>query len=132
MWPRVCEIALACWIALSPFIFRYGQGEPRTLWVTAFVCATLVAVFALASYIRRLDKAHLLSLGVAAWLVGTAMLHEQSPPPPPYQNHVVTGLLLLIFAILPSHAERPPAAWEDYYRKHPEAGEPAGNAAGQT
>lgn len=114
MWPRVVEIMLACWLAISPFIFRYS-GEMRFYWANDLVCATLIACFALLSLSRRFDKLHLATLIVCAWLYGVAWFAEPSPPSPHLQNYAVLALLLLIFAIIPSRAGMPPKGWLDYY-----------------
>src|ERR1700733_6050280 len=67
MWARVVEFMLACWLAISPFIFRY-PGNDMFLWANDFVCASLVALFALLSFWHPLRNIHLLTLGVALWL----------------------------------------------------------------
>lgn len=114
MWPRVVEVHLAIWLMISPFVLRYPDGE-RFLWFNDYACASLVALFSLLSFWPRLEKLHLLNLGVAAWLVGVAYLRSQPPAAPPYQNYAVLALLLLTFGILPSHASEPPRKWKEFY-----------------
>jgi hypothetical protein len=36
------------------------------------------------------------------------------PTPPALQNDLLVGVLLLMFAILPSEASLPPRSWRDY------------------
>jgi hypothetical protein len=114
MWARVIEVMLACWLAISPFIFRHSPGE-TFLKLTDPLCAVAIAVFSLLSYRPSLEKLHLLNLVVAGWLIGAGFFAAASPPPPALQNEVVVGLLLLMFAILPSHASLPPRSWREFY-----------------
>jgi hypothetical protein len=123
MWARVIEVLLACWLAVSPFLFRHAPAE-TFLWITDLSCAVIIALFSLLSYRPRWEKTHLLNLAVAGWLIGTGFLVAESPPPPAIQNHVVIGLLLLMFAVIPSHAERPPRSWQEFYKNGQEAVEP--------
>ena len=105
---------LAVWLTISPFIFRYG-AEDRFLWFNDYICALLIVLFALLSHMVRFEKMHLLTLAVAGWLIAVAYAQGNPPPPAPYQNYMVIGLLLIIFSILPSHANEPPRKWKEYY-----------------
>lgn len=116
MWARVLEFAVACWLALSPFIFRYAEKGYGSL-VNDLVCACLVMTFAFLSFWDPLKRMHLLIIPVSLWLIGLAFLQEAAPPPAPYQNYVVTGALLLVLAIVPSRASVPPGAWADFMEK---------------
>jgi hypothetical protein len=118
MWARVVEFMLACWLAISPFVFRH-EASDRFLWGNDLRCAALVAFFALTSFHGRLRRIHLCHFLVVAWLLGISFAQTVAPPPPAYQNYVVVGLLLMMFAIIPSRANVPPAAWADYDREHP-------------
>lgn len=122
MWARVVEVMLACWMALSPFIFRH-PADATTLWVIDYTAAALIALFALLAIAKPLRKAHLGNLAVGAILVGIAFFHPESPPPPPYQNYVTIGLLLMMFAIVPSAAHEPPVPWQEYYEQRAKDGD---------
>jgi hypothetical protein len=61
-----------------------------------------------------LSKAHLLHLGIGAFLVATGFLAPTSPPPPALENHVIVGLLLILFGILPSNASESPRGWREF------------------
>jgi hypothetical protein len=131
VWARNIELALACWLGLSPFIFRHGPDD-TLLWVIDLSCAAAVGTFSLLSYVRRLEQIHLLNIAVAGVLVAAGFL-VAPPPPPAAQNWVVVGLLLLLFAIVPNHAALPPRAWREYYdgapgrpRRHPGLGSERG------
>jgi hypothetical protein len=116
MWARVAEVLLACWLGLSPWIFRY-PADDRFLWVTSFASAVCILFFSLLSYSPQRENAHLLNLVVAAGLIGTGFLGYRSPPPPAVQNFVTVGLLLLMFAIVPSRASQPPRSWQEFHAR---------------
>jgi hypothetical protein len=116
MWPRVTEILIAAWLAAGPWIFGSPTESEFFLKVNALVSAALIVLFALLSFRAATEKAHLLSVVVALWIIGVAFAAPNPPPPAPYQNFVVVGLLLLLVAILPSRASEPPKAWRDFYR----------------
>lgn len=109
MWSRVIEFMLACWLAVSPFVFQHAD-DALVLWTSDFAVATLVATLALISYWRPTRYAHLLIIPPALWLIGFGRF---GPPPllPGMQNDIVVGLLLLMFAIVPNRATLPPHAW---------------------
>ncbi|WP_437914095.1 hypothetical protein WME73_48865 [Sorangium sp. So ce302] len=109
MWARVVEVMLACWLAVSPFIFRHG-GRTE-LWVSDLGCAAIVMTLALASFWRPMRYAHGGIAVVAIWLVAFGYFRCGSPPPAAAQNDILTGLLLLMFAIVPNDASQPPTPW---------------------
>ena len=118
MWPRVAELLIAAWLAASPWVLPVPTGAEFFLHANALTCAALIALFALLSFRAALEKAHLLSLAVALWIIGIAFTAPNPPPPAMYQNFVVVGLLLLMIAVLPSHASEPPRDWREFYREN--------------
>ena len=116
MWPRVTEILIAVWLASSPWILAAPAESEFFLRVNALISAALIAFFALLSFRAASEKAHLLTIAVALWIIGVAFAAPNPPPPAMYQNFVVVGLLLLMIAVLPSRASEPPKAWRDFYR----------------
>jgi hypothetical protein len=117
MWARVIELMLACWLALSPFIFVHDPTR-KFLWINDFTCSCAVALFALLSFWDRWEKSHLLTLAVGFWLYGVAFATFPDPASPAQQNGLLVGLLLSMLAIVPSHAEHPPRPWQEFYKKH--------------
>jgi hypothetical protein len=116
MWARVVEFMLGCWLAVSPFVFAH-YAESGRLTATDWTAASLVMVLALLSYWPPLVRIHLLTAIVAIGLVTIGRLSSGEHPPPGAQNHIVVGLLLLMFALVPSHATQPPPAWRAYVER---------------
>ena len=116
MWARITELVLGAWLAISPYVVGYDPAL-EGLWIATWAASALVVVSAAASWHPRLRRAHLLELGVAAWLLALAFLQPESPPPLPYQNLACVALLLIIFAIIPSHASRPPRGWTEFVER---------------
>lgn len=113
MWARAAEFMLACWLAVSPFVFAH---EERGLWAADLACAAALAALALLSFCPRLRRAHLAELAVAGWMTGSAWLQDDPKAPrPALQNRMGVGLVLLMLPIVPTRADRPPEAWE---RRH--------------
>jgi hypothetical protein len=80
------------------------------------VCAAIVIALALAAHWRPLRRVHLLLLPVAVWLVTAGWWQTHGAgvhPPPAYQNHILLGLLLAMFAIVPSEASTIPETWRN-------------------
>jgi hypothetical protein len=109
MWPRLLEVGLAAWLAAAPFVLGAGRDAARVAHDVGV--ALVIAVFALASLTRRFRYAHLLTLAVALWLTAYGWWRFDVAPHAIAQNHMLLGLTLLMTAILPSEAARPPAAW---------------------
>ena len=110
MWARVVEFMLACWLAVSPFVFQHA-GDQVVLWAIDLTAAALIGGFALLSYWPPTRHLHLLTALLACALIGYGRFGAGGEPPPALQNHIVVGLLLLMFAIIPNHASRPPNSW---------------------
>jgi hypothetical protein len=97
-------------MAISPFIFGYEDDETG-LWVLAFASSSAVVVLAAASFWPPLRRVYLLELFVGASVIGISYVWASCPPSAALQNNVAWGIFLMMFAIIPSHAERPPAEW---------------------
>lgn len=118
MWGRVVEFMLACWLAISPFLFGYPK-DAHFFWMNDFTCSFLVACFSLASFYKPLRKMHLCNLGISFYLIALSYILQSSPMYEALQNYMVLGLLFLMIAIVPSDAEKSPLPWEEFYkRKH--------------
>lgn len=116
MWARVIEVMLGCWLALSPFIFRHS-AEARTLWFNDLFAAVVVIMLALVSFWPPLRFAHVANLVIALWLIAFGFWAAPYPSPPALQNDIVVGLLLLMFAIIPNQATRPPRPWRVFFAR---------------
>jgi hypothetical protein len=116
MWARVVEFMLGCWLAVSPFIFQH-PADNLWPWTIDWTAASLVILFALLSYWRPLKHIHLATAAVAVALVAIGRLSSWEHPPPAAQNQIVTGLLLLMFALVPSDASQPPGTWQAELRR---------------
>jgi hypothetical protein len=114
MWARVVEFMIACWLAMSPFIFSHPP-EQTELWANDFTCSILVALFALFSFWDPLRKIHLLTLGAAFWLCWLGYSTFPIPASKALQNDLVVGIILLMLAIIPSHSEQPSRSWREFY-----------------
>lgn len=110
MWARVVEVMLGCWLAVSPFVFRHSS-EDRVLWFNDLFSALGVIVLALVSFWSPMQFAHVANFAVGLWLIAFGFLGSPYPTPPALQNDIVVGLLLLMLAIIPNHATRPPQPW---------------------
>ncbi|MFG0266180.1 MAG: hypothetical protein ACF8AM_13695 [Rhodopirellula sp. JB055] len=108
MWGRVVEIMTAVWLAASPFVFGI-QSDTTVLWADQTI-ALAICVLSGLSYWHPTRRAHLLILVVAIGLTAWGRFAEL-PPTPIHQNHIVVGLFLLMIALIPNDASRPPAAW---------------------
>lgn len=109
MWARVVECMLAAWLAMSPFIFRHPDGE-TALWLTDWLAALLMCVFALSSYWLPLNRIHLANVLVACALIGFGRFYGDEVTAA-HQNQILVGLLLLMFALVPNQAADPPQNW---------------------
>lgn len=113
MWARIIEVMLGCWLAMSPFIFHHG-AEDGALWFNDLISALIVIVLALVSFWPPLRFAHVGNLAIALWLIAFGFWASPYPTPPALQNDIIVGLLLLMFAIVPNEATRPPRPWRDF------------------
>lgn len=109
MWARVVEFMLGCWLAVSPFVFQHGDAT--VLWRADFAAALTVIVLALLSYWQPTRQAHLGIALLALMMIAFGRFGGGGEILPAYQNHMLVGMLLLMFAIVPNNASRPPAAW---------------------
>jgi peptidoglycan/LPS O-acetylase OafA/YrhL len=116
MWARAIEFMLGLWVVISPFVFLREPGS-LSIQATAFSCGLLICLFSAMSFWSRTRRAHLLELLVAAWLVGYGYLAGGYPSAPVFQSFMLTGLTLVLFAIIPPEANAPPRKWRQHYEQ---------------
>lgn len=107
------ELALGLWLLVSPFVFGHDPSRLR-LWLNDLTCGSLLIVLPLLAQWRPLRHAHLLLLPLAAWLVASGWwltLGSSLHPDPAYQNWILVGLMVAMFAVVPSEASTPPGPW---------------------
>jgi hypothetical protein len=104
---------LGVWLALSPFFLGVGAYD-RPALIYTFACAFLVVLASCLSYWEPAHLARVLTLGVGAWLAADAYAGAAYPAEPAAQNAFLVGLLLILFAIVPNEASRPPRTWRAY------------------
>lgn len=110
MWPRVVEIMLGAWLLITPFVFRHS-ADIDAYAANAMVSGSIVIAASLLCFWRRADRAYFVTLMMAFWLMGHGYFSAARPGPPPAQNEIMVGLLLLLFAILPTETNQPPGPW---------------------
>jgi hypothetical protein len=118
MWARWCEILIGVWLVSSYWLFRASWTPPSwPLYANEFA-ASLIVTFALASYWHPLRHAHLGNVAIAMALVAVGWLDETFPASASDQNRILTGLALMMFAVVPNHATKPPEEWRRVIDKH--------------
>jgi len=115
MWSRVVEVMLGCWLLVSPFVFSHPESRAGW-WINDLGSGSAVIVFGLLSFWRPTQHAHLLTALVGGWLIGFAYTHIGAAPPAA-QNHVLLGWLLVMFAVIPNLATRPPKDFDREYHE---------------
>lgn len=118
MWPRHIEAMIACWLALTPFIF-VGDDATTSTNVASWASAAAIVVFSLGSYWPPVRRCYLLTALTGLIIGGWAYFVAGSPPSHVHQNFVVVGLLLMMTGIIPSYTNDPPKAWRNYAQQTP-------------
>lgn len=113
MWPRIFELFIAGWLFFSSIVFDYPSD--LFLWISDAICSFLITIFAILSFFKRFEKMHLYTIVIALWMLGGGFILEA--PLPILQNQIIASLFLAMFAILPSHCNRSPRLWREFYRK---------------
>lgn len=110
MWARTAELMIGVWLILSPFIFRGTPSVERFLWID-IAAGSAVVLFALLSFWRPAEWAHLLTALVAIAVGLFAYFGWERPGPPAAQNEITVAYILLLLAIVPNEASQPPKPW---------------------
>lgn len=110
MWARISEIAIGAWLIISHFVFQ-------TDLLADFFSGLLVIVFASISFIDKLNKMHLLQVIPAGWLLYLGYVYPTPWLPFSMQNLILSGITILMFAIIPSHASDHPRPWKKFLKE---------------
>jgi hypothetical protein len=113
MWPRIVEIVIGLWVAASPLVFGHDPNH-RLLWANDLVCGLAIISLAVVSFWQPLRRAHLGQLLVAGWMIGVGFFAAPPPTPVALQNEILVGMVLAMFAIIPSEANQPPRSWREF------------------
>lgn len=114
MWPRNVEVVLGLWLVLSVFMFDLPEDATR-VWIIDLAAGLVIITSSLACYWDRTPRAHLVTLAVALALAAYG-LAQPRPVAAWHQNHILVGLLLAMFAVIPTQATTPPRAWRTQTR----------------
>jgi hypothetical protein len=109
MWARVSEVWLGAWLLVSPLVFRNTESV-EAFAARDVVVGSIVVVLSLLSFWRPTAHAHLLTALLALGF-GLAAYAVPRPGPPAAQNEIAVAMLLVLLAIVPNEASRPPRGW---------------------
>jgi hypothetical protein len=98
MWSRVIILALGLWLGISVFVFHDTSESWPRLDLGCSVAVVLLAGASLMWRTRTFDPAIVL---IGCLLIGAAYA-DFGDPPPAAQNRAVTGLMLMLFALIPA------------------------------
>lgn len=110
MWARVAELMIGIWLTLSPFILRHTESLEHFV-VIDVAAGSAVVILSLLSFWDRTARAHLVTAALALGLGLFAYFGWDRPGPPAAQNEITVAMLLLLLAIIPNEATRPPKPW---------------------
>ena len=113
MWPRITELAIGIWLCVSPLLFR-ASDSTAALASNSFICGTLVMATSFLSFWEPTRHARIGTALVGLWLLGFSYATAGRPAALELQNLFVSGLLLILFAVVPNEANRPPRPWRKF------------------
>ena len=107
-WARIIEMMLGIWLVSSVWIFANADS------MHDIACGIAIVALAALSLSERFGRAHLIILPFAGWLVIWGYISGY-PSPSAAQNQIIVGILLGMFAIIPTRTGEIPASWQRYY-----------------
>ncbi len=116
MWPRTVEIMLSMWLLSSPFIFHPSGREPLPFALTYLAALSTLTISSLC-FFRKWERLHVGTLLVGVILAVVAYLQAGRDASPAYQNLIISGLLISMMGMIPTHCDVPPRKWELFFEK---------------
>ena len=113
MWPRLIELLMGLWLCVSPFVFDASSSD-SLLTANGLACGAIVVAASALSYWERTRHARVATALVGLWLLAFSYATAGRPADLELQNLFVTGLLLLLFVVVPNEANRPPRTWREF------------------
>jgi hypothetical protein len=117
MWPRLVEIVIGVWLVASPWVLPPPHDFAST--IAAVLGGAEIILLGWLSYLPSLRKVHLVEIIIAVWLLAVAYTSALPPNAPVIASHILTAFVLMNFAIIPTQANRPPRAWEEFRNLQP-------------
>ena len=114
MWPRIAEILIGAWLAVSPWLLTKG-AVPSQMAIDV-IAGLLFVLFAIIELTTSYRSAHFLSILVALVLTAWGWFHVESIPFSLPQHDILVGLTILVFAIIPTGISTPPEGWQQIDR----------------
>ena len=124
MWPRITELAIGLWLCASPLLFRGSDSAPSPA-VNSFLYGTLVIATSVLSFWEPARHARIGTALVGLWLLAFSYAAAGRPAALELQNLFVSGLLLILFTVVPNEANRPPRPWRKYISSAADGPQPA-------
>jgi hypothetical protein len=110
VWPRIAEMLVGSWLVLTPAVFA-GTASIGLFVMRDVAAGAAVVVMALLSFWSRTAWAHYGTALLALGLGLAGYLGFPRPGPAAAQNEIAVACMLLLFAIIPNEASRPPRPW---------------------
>ena len=124
MWPRITELAIGIWLCVSPMLFRASDSTP-SLALNSFICGTIVMATSVLSFWEPARHARIGTALVGLWLLAFSYSTAGRPAELELQNLFVSGLLLILFVVVPNEANRPPRPWRKFVSSAADRAHPA-------
>ena len=103
-WPQAITLVIGIWVFLSPWVFGFYALSALAAWNYWILGAVAIVFSILALTIEPMEWINILA---GAWLVASPWVVGYSPLPGATSDAVVTGALLVAFAIFALYGSTP-------------------------